>query len=184
MSASEPFTDEMRAWIRENAGGYTNARIMAEDFTARFGRELRAVNLRNWCRKYGVAAGWQGTRDRSPVHVTKAGMARVNGQQMTQTRAAWVLAGKGEIPKGHVVTSCVPGDLSPENLRLVSRGDWAVMNVNHLTWGDSETFDAALAMARLRRQRQRAVERLAKAQGTTPQAVKYRMKREKEEHER
>ena len=151
------YSDEEASWIAEEAPLASTSVEMAGRFEERFGRRLPPVTLRTYCRKHGIHAGWQGTRDRSPVHETTSGGWSVNGVKMTAPQHAWWLAHGEMPPKGTNVVSVVPGDASGKSLRLVTDAELMALNQLRLRWSDERTFDLCLSIARIYMERWRAM---------------------------
>lgn len=137
------YTDEEASWIADEAPRASNSRVMAEAFEARFDHRMPPVTLRTYCRKHGIAAGWQGTRDRSPSHRTEGGRWVVGGVKMTDAQHDWWLA-HGEMPlRGTNVLR------APDGMELATDAELLAMNRLRLRWSDHDSLKACVAMARL-----------------------------------
>ena len=149
--AGRRYTDEEAAWIADEAPRSRNSVEMAARFGERFGRRLPPVTLRTYCRKHGICAGWQGTRDRSPVHRTSSGKWMVHGVKMTDAQHDWWLA-HGELPpKGSNVLR------APDGMRLATDAELLAINRLGLSWSDAASLDACIAVARVEVAKQRAI---------------------------
>lgn len=137
------YTDEEAAWIADEAPRATNSRAMAEAFEARFDHRMPPATLRTYCRKHGIAAGWQGTRDRSPSHRTAGGSWVVGGVKMTDAQHDWWLEHAELPPRGTNVLR------APGGMELVTNAELLAMNRLGLEWSDLDSLRACVAMARL-----------------------------------
>lgn len=137
------YTDEEAAWIAETAPSYTNSRVMAEAYEGRFGRRMPPVTLRTYCRKHGIEAGWQGSRQMSAVHRTRGGNWRVCGVKMTDPQHDWWLA-HGELPpKGTNVLRATDG------MELATDAELMAINSHGLAWTDRASLRACIGLARV-----------------------------------
>lgn len=145
------YTDEEAAWIFEDAPRSANSVEMAGRFEERFSRRMPPVTLRTYCRKHGIAAGWQGTRDRSPVHRTSSGKWMVHGVKMTDAQHDWWLVHGQMPPMGSNVLR------APDGMRLASDAELLAINRLGLSWSDAASLDACIAVARVEVAKQRAI---------------------------
>ena len=145
------YTDEEAAWIADEAPRATNSRTMAEVFERLFGRRMPPVTLRTYCRTHGIAAGWQGTRDRSASHRTACGMWVEGGVKMTDAQHDWWLE-HGEMPPAG--TNVLR---APDGMELVTDAELLAMNRLGIEWSDLGSLRACAAIARLAVARDAAV---------------------------
>lgn len=145
------YTDEEASWIADEAPRASNSRVMAEAFEARFGHRMPPVTLRTYCRKHGIAAGWQGTRDRSPVHRTRGGMWEVDGVKMTDAQHDWWLA-HGELPPRGTNVLRAPG-----GMRLATDAELLAINRLGLRWCDLASLEACISVAKVEVAKHRAI---------------------------
>lgn len=168
------YTDEEAAWIADEAPRASNSRVMAEAFEGRFGRRMPPVTLRTYCRTHGIAAGWQGTRDRSPSHRTAGGKWVEGGAKMTDAQHDWWLA-HGEMPPAGTNVLRVP-----DGMELVTDAELLAMNRLGIDWSDHASLMACLAMARLVVARDAAVrsdKRLARERRRAYMAACYKARK-------
>lgn len=137
------YTGEEAAWIADEAPRATNSRVMAEAFEARFDHRMPPVTLRTYCRKHGIAAGWQGKRDRSPSHRTASGRWVVGGVKMTDAQHDWWLEYGEMPPSGTNVLR------APDGMELATDAELLAINRLGLRWSDLASLRACVAMARL-----------------------------------
>lgn len=145
------YTDEEASWIADEAPRASNSRVMAEAFEARFDHRMPPVTLRTYCRKHGIAAGWQGTRDRSPSHRTAGGRWVVGGVKMTDAQHDWWLEHGEMTPRGTNVLR------APGGMELVTDAELLAMNRLGVEWSDLDSLRACVAIARLSVARDAAV---------------------------
>ena len=168
------YTGEEAAWIADEAPRATNSRAMAEAFEGRFGRRMPPVTLRTYCRTHGIAAGWQGTRDRSPSHRTAGGRWVVGGVNMTDAQHDWWLAHGEMSPMGTNVLR------APDGMELATDAELLAMNRLGLRWSDHDSLRACVAIARLAVGRDAAVrsdKRLARERRRAYMAAYYKARK-------
>lgn len=145
------YTDEEAAWVADEAPRSRNSVEMAARFDERFGRRLPPVTLRTYCRKHGIHAGWQGTRDRSPVHRTSSGKWMVHGVKMTDAQHDWWLA-YGELPPRGTNVLRAPG-----GMRLATDAELLAINRLGLRWEDPASLEACISVAKVEVAKHRAI---------------------------
>lgn len=170
------YTDEEASWIADEAPRASNSRVMAEAFEARFDHRMPPVTLRTYCRKHGIAAGWQGARDRSPSHRAEGGRWVVGGVRMTDAQHDWWLAHGEMPPKGTNVLRATDG------MELATDAELLAMNRLGLRWSDLDSLRACVAIARLAVARDAAVrsdKRLARERRRAYMAAYHVKRRER-----
>lgn len=106
------------------------------------------------------------------VKVRELRESRANDQWIMKHRMVWEEANGREVPKGHNVTFIDHDktNLDPSNLALVSKGEWAQLRKLGLPYNDRESFEAALAVVKLRIARVDAMMRAPRVCGVCGQS--------------